>query len=85
MRDGLHLVMSMSRIPSTRIVLSGGGALGAGGITAAGVATASLGDVSGCSAGAERDFFSIQSEAGAYPRLTLKTQGRISAASFERP
>jgi len=32
-----------------------------------------LGDTAGCSAEAERDFFSIQNEGRAHPRLTLKT------------
>ena len=76
-------VASMSRIPSTWIVLSKGGAAEAA--AAAGLAAASCGDADGCSAGAGRDFFSIRDEGNARPRLTLKTQGGISAASFERP
>jgi hypothetical protein len=53
-------VTSMSRMPSTWIVLSNAGAAGPGAAADGAGATGSWGDAEGCSAEAERVFFSIQ-------------------------
>ena len=80
-------VTSMSRMPSTRIVLSTGGAAGArrGAAAAAGGSTGSVGGAAGCSAGAERDFFSIQNEDKVAPALDAQNSRGDKCRAFERP